>query len=287
MPVVLSPKEWGARVDYDAWTDRFTPDDGVALHHGGGVNYPAGRAPYNLANEIAQVRGWEGFHLGKGWRGIGYGFGVGQTGTIFRMRGFGTYGAHTGDVDGDGIANNTEIVPIIWVASGNHHKVSDAAADSINWLRRTIIEPKSPKALYLFGHQELKGTGTTCPGPNGMDYVRKNRLALEPPMLTPEQTKALDWVIATLKSTSADEAPWGKSFWEKFKELWGWAPGPISPVSHIQLAFIWNRLQLQLDALEAQLGEIEARTGTVDEIARARIADIGETLAAIHEATRR
>lgn len=173
---VLSPTEWGARVDYDKWTDKFSPDDGVALHHGGGSDYPAGNAPYSLLREKAQLQAWERFHIDvRGWRGLAYGWAVGQTGTIYRARGFNTYGAHTGDVDGDGIANNAEVVPILFIGSGNHHVLSKPAQDAIEWLRRDVIQEKSPKATWLYGHQELRGTVTACPGPRGMEYVRANR----------------------------------------------------------------------------------------------------------------
>ena len=171
----LSPRQWGARVDYDLWRDFYTPDDGVALHHGGGGDYPAGNPPYTQAKEIAQLRAWEAFHIdGRGWRGLAYGWAIGQTGTIYRARGWASYGAHTGDVDGDGIANNSEIIPIIFIGSGHHHLLSSAAREATAQIRRWI-EGQAPKATYLYGHQELRGTVTSCPGPIGMTYVRANR----------------------------------------------------------------------------------------------------------------
>lgn len=176
MPTILSPRQWGALVDYDQWNDRFTPDDGVALHHGGGGDYAAHRAPYSRSKEIQQLQQWEGYHIfGKGWRGLAYGFGVGQTGDIYRIRGFNTYGAHRGDLDGDGIANNAEIVPILFIGSGSRVRLSQAAQDSISWLRANVIEVMSPRATRLYGHTELRGTVTSCPGAFGMEYVRANR----------------------------------------------------------------------------------------------------------------
>lgn len=192
-PEALSPRDWNAIVDYDQWRDLFSPDDGVALHHGGGSDYQAGRAPFSQAREIQQLQQWEGYHIySKGWRGLAYGWGVGQTGTIYRARGWATYGAHTGDLDGDGIANNAEIVPIIFVGSGNHHDLSPDAQASIATLRR-FIEEGSPNATRLYGHQELRGTVTQCPGPKGMDYVKAHRL------LEPEEDMAFS------KGLSADE----------------------------------------------------------------------------------
>lgn len=179
----LSPRQWGAQEDYDKWTDTYTPDDGVALHHGGGSNYRAGRAPFSQGEEMAQLRGWERYHIQtKGWRGLAYGWGLGQTGTVYRIRGWSTYGAHTGDVDGDGIANNREIIPIIFIGSGNWHELSPAAIDSLVRLRR-YLEAESDRTLILRGHTELRGTVTSCPGPNLMRYVKTHRLLPEAPRM--------------------------------------------------------------------------------------------------------
>ena len=203
MPDVLSPKQWGAQIDYDTWNDPYTPDDGVALHHGGGANYPAGVFPhFSQAKEMELLRSWENYHLSKGWRGLAYGWAVGQTGTIYRARAFNTYGAHTGDLDGDGISNNKEIIPIVFLGSGLHHKLSPSAQNSIDWLRRYVIEPKAPKARFLYGHQELKGTATTCPGPNLMAYVNAHRtLSQPPPIPSDDWTKELIMALPTLKKT--------------------------------------------------------------------------------------
>lgn len=172
----MSPKEWGAAVDYDKWKDLYTPDDAVALHHGGSGDYAAGKPPFSIDKEMAQLRSWEKLHMSppRNWRGLAYGWAVGQTGQIYRVRGWATYGAHTGDLDGDGIANNKEIVPIIFLGSGNHHDLSPAAEKAIEELRR-FIEASAPLATYLYGHQELKGTVTSCPGPRLMTYVKEHR----------------------------------------------------------------------------------------------------------------
>lgn len=201
---IFSPREWGARVDYDLWDDRYTPDDGVALHHGGSADYPAGRPPFTWEKEVAQLRSWEQYHLSKGWRGLAYGWGVGQTGNVYRIRGWNSYGAHTGDVDGDGISNNSEIVPIIFLGSGNHTALSPAAQASIATLRREVIQVRAPKAIWLYGHQELKGTATSCPGPLLMDYVRTHRRLSEPGVPT----------VAWQPGTPIDTLAMAKAFFE-------------------------------------------------------------------------
>lgn len=172
----MSPQEWGAQVDYDVWDDPFTPDDGIALHHGGGGNYSAHQEPYFEGKEIAQLRAWENYHInGRGWRGIAYGWAIGQSGTVYRLRGWNRYGAHLGDMDGDGIANNDEIIPILFIGSGNYVSLSPEAEASLNRLRR-YLEEVSGRSLTLYGHKEVQtNKSTSCPGPKLMEYVKSHR----------------------------------------------------------------------------------------------------------------
>lgn len=184
----LSPKEWGARVDYDQWNDRYTPDDGVVLHNGGNGNYPAAIAPYTAVKEIDQLRRWEDYHIdGRGWRGLAYGWAIGQSGICYRVRGWNTYGAHQGDIDGDGIPNNAELLPVLWIASGLHHTPSEAFHATFTRLR-VYQEETTGRVLRLAGHQEVQPKPTSCPGPNGMVYVRAHRFlpAPQPPNPDPE-----------------------------------------------------------------------------------------------------
>ena len=175
----VSPTDWGARVDYDQWTDAYTPDDGIALHHGGPGDCSAGREPFSQDKEMAQLRVWEAFHIdSRGWRGLAYGWAIGQTGTLYRIRGWNTYGAHTGDIDGDGISNNSEIIPILLILSGNHHDPSPEMQSSIA-RHREYIESEAPEATYLYGHQEVQPSPTTCPGPKIMAYIEANRYLTE------------------------------------------------------------------------------------------------------------
>lgn len=198
----LSPSDWGARVDYDRWTDRYTPDKAVALHHGGSGDYPAAREPYSVEKEMAQLRAWEKWHVeGRGWRGLAYGWGIGQSGTVYRIRGWNTYGAHTGDWDGDGVNNNSDTIPFIWIASGNHHRVSPQAHLSIVRLRR-YVEAESGRPLRFMGHREVQ-PGTACPGTNGMAYVAANRqLPDEEDEMTPEERAALAQLVELRRQDS-------------------------------------------------------------------------------------
>lgn len=187
---VLSPSQWRARVDYDTWDDPYTPDEGVVIHHGGGADYGAAKEPFSQDKEIIMLQSWESYHFDiRGWRGLAYGWGIGQTGTIYRIRGWNSYGAHRGDIDGDGIANNEELIPIIWILSGNQHRPSQAMQDSTEWLRRGVIEPRAPGARQLYGHKEVQTSPTTCPGPFAMVYVESHRFLEEDTMRRGDEGK--------------------------------------------------------------------------------------------------
>jgi hypothetical protein len=210
-PWTLSPKDWHALRDYDTWNDPFTPDDGVALHHGGGADYEAHNPPYSQAKEIQQLQQWEGFHIySRGWRGIAYGWAVGQTGTTYRLRGWNKYGAHTGDMDGDGIANNDEIIPILFIGSGSRVALSPAAQAAVERLRYWL-ESQAGWKLRLYGHRELKGTVTSCPGVYGMQYVTANRELPEEDMALTQEDK--DWILAAIASDNVAQT---EQVWQRF-----------------------------------------------------------------------
>lgn len=177
----VPPEQWGARIRYDGWTDRFTPDDGIAIHYGGGANIAgdASRAATrgfdfpSLAAERSVLRTYERYHLNKGWRGLAYGWAVGQSGLIYRIRGWNRYGAHLGDVDGDGIANNDEVIPVLFILGKGQRYTAEAQAafESL----REWMQQQSGRGLALYGHQEVQRQGTSCPGRFLMDYVREHR----------------------------------------------------------------------------------------------------------------
>jgi hypothetical protein len=182
-PGAVPPRGWGSRINYDDWNDAYTADDSIGVHHGGGGDYPAGLAPFTVDKETAQLRSWERYHVEtKGWRGIAYGWAGGQTGELYRLRTWNTYGAHPGDVDADHISNNAEVLPYLFILDGEHQKPSTAALQTFEtW--RAWVEETLQREMYTRGHRELKGTATTCPGRYLQAYVATHRITEEIDMM--------------------------------------------------------------------------------------------------------
>lgn len=170
----LSPLEWGATIDYDSWVDDPTPRERIAAHWNGPAvtGYMTGRD-----REIAYLRAVERYHLGKGWRGIAYGKAYGASGTVYRLRGWSRYAAHSGDYDTDGILENSETFPALFIM-GESQTPTTAQLAAFEQDRRDL-EQRANRELILIGHQEIAqqgwGTVTTCPGPDLMAYVKAHR----------------------------------------------------------------------------------------------------------------
>lgn len=195
---IVSPSSWGARINYDNWSNTYKPTEGIVLHHGGGSNYRAHLQPYSAAEEMKQLRSWEAFHIdGRGWRGIAYNWAVGQSGNAYRLRGWNRPGAHTGDIDEDGIPNNDELASILFIGSGSRVGLSVDAQGAVERLRQYINTIRNIDFM-LFGHKEVT-IGTACPGTYGMNYVRTHRFVKEVNM-TPEQEAKLDQVLALIEN---------------------------------------------------------------------------------------
>ena len=221
-PWAVSPKDWGAKAAYDSWNDHYTPDEGIAIHHGGGGDYPAGNAPFSTAKEVKQLLAWEKYHMSKGWRGIAYGWAIGQSGTVYRLRGWNRYGAHLGDIDKDGISNEEEIIPVLFITSGLIHEPSPALLASFEKLR-AWIEAQCKRSLYLYGHKEVQPKPTSCPGPKNMAYVVNNRYLVGVPMIARPSEAVIDWAfdsgLATGDRNYWKQLPAGNEAWARFTQV--------------------------------------------------------------------
>ena len=156
----LSPNTWGARFNYDAWNDRAYIKDKVVIHYNGGAisNYLGGQD-----REMRYLRAVEKFHIdSKRWRGIAYGWAVGASGVVYRLRGWNNYAAHTGDVEPDWINENKEAIPVLFILGGSQEPTEEML-ESFRELHEFFeAHPQSDHALEVIGHKDV--SSTACPG---------------------------------------------------------------------------------------------------------------------------
>ena len=150
----VSPAQWGARINYDSknWLP-WNPDKWV-IHYLGGVS-SAAVAPFSTAKEMTKLRQVEAHHIdGNGWQGIAYNYAIGQTGTLYRLRGEQRSGATSGDADNDGIPENHEARAVLFILGGTQTP-SDASLSAFSEFWATDPMP-------VIGHRD--STDTECPG---------------------------------------------------------------------------------------------------------------------------
>lgn len=165
----VAPKDWGARVNYDTWTDPTTLKDKIIIHYAGAEKH-ASQAYAGIAREKELLRSYERYHLdSKGWRGIAYGWAVGMSGTVYRLRGWSNYGAHTGDLDKDGINENREGIPVLFILGGDMAP-TEAALSAFKELKayldaedsKLVPTYRQGELLPVYGHRDV--STTPCPG---------------------------------------------------------------------------------------------------------------------------
>ena len=192
-----SPSEWSAQVDYDSWSDLAVPKDKVVVHYGGNPSFAgdaerAAEKGYGWPTfevERAALRIYEQGHLSRGWRGLAYGWAIGQSGNVYRARGWNIYGAHRGDLEPDGIPENQEGIPVLFLLGGDQVPTA-ASLESLEWLTKKLEADSRAfvNPLPMYGHKEIAelGTGTTtgCPGVHLTAYVQARRE--NPPSPIPE-----------------------------------------------------------------------------------------------------
>lgn len=155
--------DWGAqKVFPDGGLEGLWVPDKFVIHYGGNPSF-AGWVP-DVAKEMSALRIYEQSHLSRGWRAIGYNYAVGQSGSVYRLRGQNPSGATSGDYEDDGIRENAEAIAILAILGGDQVP-SDAMLASIS---RIINE--NPQWRPVIAHKDVKGT-TSCPGPYLSEYV--------------------------------------------------------------------------------------------------------------------
>lgn len=154
-------EDWGMLVVNEDGTKKPFDPDKVVIHWGG-----SGSASVGVEAEMARLRGWDRYHkVTKGWaNGLAYNAAVGQSGKLYRGRGWNRSGAQSGDYEPDGIPENSEAFAIVWI--GGAKSIPSAAA--YDTMERAIRELALPKVI---GHQEVKKGSTACPGPEWMQFI--------------------------------------------------------------------------------------------------------------------
>lgn len=180
-PTEVSPAEWGAAKPYDRWTDRHRYVRELYLHWGGNP-VRAAAAAGDVAAEKAQLRSWESYHVNTlGWRGLAYDYAIGNSGTLYRIRGRARSGATSGDRDRDAVPNNLEGDAVVFIV-GQGQTVSPAALATF-----AAFEATHPHPDGVYGHREARGTSTSCPGPQLLAVARDVRAGVTH-HTTPEPT---------------------------------------------------------------------------------------------------
>lgn len=157
----FTPDEIGLRYDYASMRgeDVLNPEMWVG-HWPGGSRTFTGR----LDESCAALKGYEDYHLSKGWRGVAYDYAADMAGRRYLLRGTGQSAATSGDFDEDGVPNNRESDAVLFLIGPGQvpsTPMKEAFAWFLNWnARKTVI-----------GHMEAKGTQTSCPGPQVMEHL--------------------------------------------------------------------------------------------------------------------
>jgi hypothetical protein len=162
-PYAVAPSEWGSIVDYDAKVWRPWNENKWILHWGG-TPVLASAAKGDPHYERVQLRAWERYHVNsQGWRGIAYNWAIGNSGTLYRLRGDNANGATSGDYEPNDVDEFDEGVAVVFIV-GTGQTVTDAAFATFRDMWAAV-----PELELVIGHRDVwrnSGTGsnTSCPG---------------------------------------------------------------------------------------------------------------------------
>lgn len=155
-----------------AWTSTSARGSAIGWGRNRGIvcHYPAaGKAigVISQAQEASRLRGWRNYHVnGRGWADIGYNYAIGQSGRIWSLRGD-RVGAHA-------TGHNSTTVGVLFIVGDNEPLTKEAKA-AFKALR-AHLRGKGAKA-GLWGHQQMSGASTRCPGPYIMADIKDGSLA--------------------------------------------------------------------------------------------------------------
>ena len=138
----------------------------VTIHHS--AMYFRDTRPAACAAQIQRI---QKEHMGnRDYGDIGYHFLIDSGGRIFQGRELKWQGAHAGGKDG---ANNTQNIGICMLGDFLHRPPTPAAMKSLELLVADLRGKFQIPTSRLFAHTEF--TGSECPGPFLIDWVKKHR----------------------------------------------------------------------------------------------------------------
>lgn len=118
------------------------------------------------AQETSRLRGWRNYHVGSlRWSDIGYNYCITQAGRVYSLRGD-RVGAHA-------VGHNSTTLGVLFMV-GDNEPLTRAAQASFRALRATLRKRGAGSGLW--GHTEMSGNSTRCPGPYIMADIRSGVL---------------------------------------------------------------------------------------------------------------
>ena len=157
--MIISQSQWGSSRIYEDGELRGRWDPQYIIIHWGGMTRE--RGTFELATST--LRGWQRYHIGKGWQDIAYNYAIDELGNMYRLRGENSSGATSGRAP-NGQRWGEVGVSIVWIGGKGDEDGPSAAA-----LAR-LDSYVAQRGLPLIGHQET-GKATSCPGPDWLDFV--------------------------------------------------------------------------------------------------------------------
>lgn len=132
-------------------------------------HYPAAGRDIGViskSQEESRIRGWRNYHVnGRGWADLGYNYVITQAGRIYTGRG-NRVGAHCA-------GHNSTTIGVLFMV-GDNEPLTAAAKKSFKSLRAYLRGRGAGSGVW--GHQQMSGASTRCPGPYIMADIRDGSL---------------------------------------------------------------------------------------------------------------